>query len=44
MLGFFSGIILSIWFRKEGPQMPVYDWMVEDEEEIEEQRDEIPKG
>jgi membrane associated rhomboid family serine protease len=29
MLGFFSGIILAIWFRKEGPQMPVYEWMEE---------------
>ena len=34
MLGFFSGIILSIWFRKEGPQRPVYEWMDEDEEEM----------
>jgi len=33
MLGFFSGVILSIWFRKEGPQEPVYDWMNEDEAE-----------
>jgi membrane associated rhomboid family serine protease len=34
MLGFFSGIILSIWFRNEGPQQPVYEWM-DDEEEVE---------
>jgi len=33
MLGFFSGIILSIWFRNEGPQRPVYDWMEEEDEE-----------
>jgi membrane associated rhomboid family serine protease len=33
MLGFFSGIILSIWFRKQGPQRPVYEWMDEEEEE-----------
>jgi len=33
MLGFFSGIVLAIWFRKEGPQMPVYDWMEEEEDE-----------
>lgn len=33
MLGFFSGIILSIWYRKEGPQQPVYDCMNENEEE-----------
>lgn len=31
MLGFFSGLVLAIWFRKEGPQKPVYDWMLEDE-------------
>lgn len=55
MLGFFSGIILSVWFRKEGPQRPVYEWMDEDDEEKgeeegekewevdEEQRTEIPK-
>jgi membrane associated rhomboid family serine protease len=30
MLGFFSGIILAIWFRKEGPQKPVYEWMEEE--------------
>ena len=29
MLGFFSGIILSVWLRNEGPQKPVYDWMEE---------------
>jgi len=33
MLGFFSGVVLSVLYRKEGPQKPVYDWM---EEEIEE--------
>lgn len=26
MLGFVSGIILSVIFRKEGPQQPVYEW------------------
>jgi membrane associated rhomboid family serine protease len=31
MLGFFSGVVLAIWFRKEGPQAPVYHWL-EDEE------------
>jgi membrane associated rhomboid family serine protease len=37
MLGFFSGILLAVWYRKEGPQMPVYDWMAEEEvEEVEE--------
>jgi membrane associated rhomboid family serine protease len=32
MLGFFSGILLAIWYRKEGPQMPIYEWMAEEEE------------
>jgi membrane associated rhomboid family serine protease len=36
MLGFFSGILLAIWYRKEGPQMPVYEWMEENVEEVEE--------
>lgn len=35
MLGFFSGIVLAIWFRNEGPQQPVYEWM-DEEEEVEE--------
>jgi membrane associated rhomboid family serine protease len=35
MLGVFSGIILAIWFRKEGPQKPVYEWMEEDDEKVE---------
>jgi len=29
MLGFFSGILLAVWYRKEGPQKPVYEWMEE---------------
>src|SRR5664280_3070884 len=33
MLGSFSGIILSVYYRKKGPQRPVYEWMEEDEEE-----------
>jgi membrane associated rhomboid family serine protease len=33
MLGFFSGVVLSIWYRKEGPQQPVYEWMEEEEGE-----------
>jgi membrane associated rhomboid family serine protease len=32
MLGFFSGVVLSVLYRKEGPQRPVYEWM--DEEEV----------
>jgi membrane associated rhomboid family serine protease len=33
MLGFFSGIILAIYYRKEGPQDPGYEWMEADEDE-----------
>jgi membrane associated rhomboid family serine protease len=33
MLGFLSGIILAVNYRKEGPQEPVYEWMDEEEEE-----------
>jgi|SRR5664280_103498 len=29
MLGFVSGIILSVWYRKEGPQSPVIEWSEE---------------
>jgi membrane associated rhomboid family serine protease len=36
MLGFISGIFLALWYRDEGPQNPVYDWM--DEEDDEEQQ------
>jgi membrane associated rhomboid family serine protease len=32
MLGFMSGIILAVNYRKEGPQEPVYEWLDEDEE------------
>ena len=30
MLGFFAGLVLSVWYRKEGPQRPVYEWMNEE--------------
>ena len=33
MLGFFSGIVLAIRFRKEGPQKPVYEWMEDEQDE-----------
>jgi membrane associated rhomboid family serine protease len=32
MLGFVSGIILAIWFRKMGPQRPEYQWMDEEDD------------
>ena len=44
MLGFFSGIVLSIWFRNEGPQRPVYEWMNEEEEDDEKEDDPAPTG
>jgi len=31
MLGFISGIILAVVYRKEGPQQPVYEWLDEEE-------------
>jgi membrane associated rhomboid family serine protease len=41
MLGFISGIILAVAYRKEGPQEPVYEWMEEEEEEaIEDKKEE----
>jgi membrane associated rhomboid family serine protease len=33
MLGSVSGIVLAVWFRKEGPQKPVIEWPEEDEED-----------
>jgi membrane associated rhomboid family serine protease len=38
MLGFFSGIMLAIWYRKEGPQMPVYEWLDEAGESEEDEK------
>jgi membrane associated rhomboid family serine protease len=35
MLGFVSGIILAVWYRKDGPQAPVIEWPEEEDEEIE---------
>jgi membrane associated rhomboid family serine protease len=37
MMGFIAGIIMAVWYRDEGPQNPVYDWM-EDEENMEEEQ------
>jgi membrane associated rhomboid family serine protease len=34
MLGFVSGVVLSVWFRNEGPQKPVYEWMDDDDETV----------
>ncbi len=35
MLGFISGIILAVFYRKEGPQQPVYEWLDEEGEDEE---------
>lgn len=35
MLGFISGIILAVVYRKEGPQEPVHEWLEEEEEDEE---------
>jgi membrane associated rhomboid family serine protease len=43
MLGFFSGIVLAIWYRKQGPQMPVYEWMEEEKDSEEAEKTEIEK-
>jgi membrane associated rhomboid family serine protease len=40
MLGFFSGVLLSVWYRKEGPQRPVYEWMEEEEPSSDNEPDE----
>jgi membrane associated rhomboid family serine protease len=33
MLGFISGAILAVWYKNEGPQRPVYEWMEKDDPE-----------
>ena len=33
MLGFVSGVVLALIYRKEGPQAPVYEWQEEDDED-----------
>jgi membrane associated rhomboid family serine protease len=44
MLGFFSGVVLALWFRKEGPQQPVYEWLEEEEtEDLANDGDEVEK-
>ncbi len=37
LTGMLAGILLAVFFRKEGPQRKVYDWELEDEDEEEEQ-------
>jgi membrane associated rhomboid family serine protease len=33
LMGFVSGIILAVWFRKSGPQRKIYEWEKEPEED-----------
>ncbi len=35
MLGFFSGVLLAIIYRKQGPQAPVYEWLEQEDEDEE---------
>lgn len=44
MLGFFAGIVLAIWYRKEGPQEPVYGWMEDGEDEVDQEGGKGRKG
>lgn len=44
MLGFFSGIVLSIFYRNKGPQRPVYEWMEEEEDGDTEENKSIPQN
>jgi hypothetical protein len=43
MLGFFSGILLTVIYRNEGPQRPVYQWMDEEEDDEGEGQNEFPE-
>jgi len=43
MLGFFSGAFLAIWYRNQGPQQPVYEWMDEVEEDSNQQQEPYSK-
>jgi membrane associated rhomboid family serine protease len=33
MLGFFSGVVLAVWYKNEGPQRPVVEWMEVEEDD-----------
>jgi membrane associated rhomboid family serine protease len=33
MLGFVSGVMLALYYRKEGPQVPEYEWLTHEEDE-----------
>jgi membrane associated rhomboid family serine protease len=44
MLGFFSGVVLAVLYRNQGPQRPVYEWMEEDQSGEQEDEFEINKS
>lgn len=44
MLGFFSGVVLSVLYRNQGPQNPVYEWMDEEESSSDEAREDDGKN
>jgi membrane associated rhomboid family serine protease len=44
MLGFFAGVVLSVWYRNQGPQQPVYEWMEEESSKDEAPEDEEREG
>jgi membrane associated rhomboid family serine protease len=35
MLGAVSGIFLAVWYQNEGPQAPVYEWLDEEDDDME---------
>ncbi len=35
MLGSISGLVLAIYYRKQGPREKIYDWELEEEDEDE---------
>jgi membrane associated rhomboid family serine protease len=40
MLGFFSGIVLAIVYRNQGPRQPVYEWLDDEESEDDDETEE----
>ena len=44
MLGFFSGIALAVYYRKEGPQEPVYEWLQEGDYDIVDEDNELEQN
>lgn len=42
LMGLIAGVILAIFFKKHGPQRPVYSWEIEEKEEEEEEMENDP--